>query len=221
MRINKNGAVAHHFFNGFATAPFNENYLFSGWVINPDNVQIINNEFIMPAHDVTVTPVCTEMVGESEVLLARDEPVGDKLAERPDGGFLPAIIRVSEGMAPGMAVSVYGDYFTDKETGEGKVWVKMCDGDGNEWVIMPEQVDTYGQFLRFIWPDYIDPEVYIIKVLNDGGESWSVQEGYVNMPDGQWSNDRGAYTGMEINIFGRNLDASQYGGVENTLIRVI
>jgi|GEM_PF-6384159 len=150
--------------------------------------------------------------------LSRRVPFGDIYAKNSNDEPLPAITKVSEGMAPGMAVSVFGEHF------DGKVWVKMSDGI-NEWVIMPEQIDSYGQYLRFIWPDYITPGVYTIQVSNDDGENWSVQEGYVNAPNGQWSNDSGIYTGIEVNLYGRNLDARQYDksiiGDSPTMVRVI
>jgi|GEM_PF-4587751 len=156
------------------------------------------------------------ILGDIITDLDRREPSGNIYATIPGSDdILPAIIRVSEGMKPGNAVSIYGEYFTRRSR------VKLSDGI-NEWVIIPDQIDSAGQYIRFIWPDYIPAGVYVVKVsTNDSDGTWSVQEGYLNRPDGQWTNDLRAYTGMEINLFGRNLDASQFGGTENTKVRVI
>jgi len=173
-------------------------------------VRIKGAGHVLPSEPVSVTILQTTIDGVTPITdLSRKEQDGNKYAKNPNsdpkyfGKPLPAIVKVSEGMGQDEAVTVFGEYFT------GKVWVKMSD-ENNEWVIMPEQIDTYGQFVRFVWPDYIPPGIYVIQVSNDDGVTWSVQEGYVNMPNGQWSNDPGIYTGMEVNLFGRNLDARQY-----------
>ena len=99
----------------------------------------------------------------------------------------PAIIKISEGVGPGDAVSVYGEYLT------GDLLVSLVEA-GLE--IEPVQTDPEGQFLRFIYPEDLAPGVYTLKVSNDGGKSWSAQERVLNGPDGQWASDEGTYTGM-------------------------
>ena len=125
---------------------------------------------------------------------------------------LPAIIRVSEGVGQGNAVSVYGEYFI------GTMLVKLEEANVT---IAPVQVDPYGQYLRFIYPETLAPGVYTLRVSNDNGATWSTQSAVLNGPDGRWLSDAGTYTGMEMSLYGRNLDAHQYGGTANAELRFV
>jgi len=128
------------------------------------------------------------------------------------GEKAPGIIKISEGVGPGDAVSVYGEYLT------GDLLVKLEEANRE---IIPVQTDPDGQFLRFIWPDDVTPGVYTLKVSNDGGKSWCTQERWLNAPDIQWAADAGTYTGMTMEIIGRCFDAAQYGGTSNTKVRLV
>ena len=125
---------------------------------------------------------------------------------------LPAIIRVSEGVGQGNAVSVYGEYFI------GTMLVKLEEANVT---IAPVQVDPYGQYLRFIYPDTLAPGVYTLRVSNDNGATWSTQSAILNGPDGRWLSDAGTYAGMEMSLYGRNLDARQYGGTTQAALRFV
>jgi len=180
-----------------------------------------NNDIHTLASDEVVIRIIDTTIANAAVENLDRRAVTDLYAMKGDGSPLPAITRLSDGVGKGNAVTVYGAFLAGH-----RPLVQLSDGKGFELEIMPIQVDPYGQYLRFIWPDDLAAGVYIVKASNDNGLNWSVQEGYLNRPDASWVSDPGAYTGMEINLFGRNLDARQYDkSIENsespTMVRVV
>ena len=172
-----------------------------------------------PSCDVTFAPVKARYVklaglGPYDMLTIQGGLFVHKYVSDGSVSEAPAIIRVSEGVGPGNAVGVYGEYFL------GGVTVTMvgAGADGADVAVRPEQVDPYGQFLRFIWPENVAPGVYPVTVTTAGGTSKPVS---VNKPDVRWASDPGVYDGMTLELYGRNLDASEYGGVSGTEVRFV
>lgn len=128
----------------------------------------------------------------------------------------PVIFRVSEGIAPGKTVSIYGEYLT------GTVKVKFIGKNGillGNTTYSPVQQDKKGQFLRVILPVDASPGVYAIYVSNENG--WCKKPAYLNNPDPRWLTDTEAWPGMTLRILGRNLDASEYKGIQKTEIKLV
>lgn len=129
-------------------------------------------------------------------------------------GVSPVIIKVSEGVAPGKVLSLYGENFT------GTVKVKFVE---TGTVVDPVQQDAAGQYVRVQFPS-IAAGAYTLKISNDGGTTWSDNPNhtvYVNAADPRWLSDTSGYAGMQLELFGRNLDASEYGGTKNTQVRLV
>lgn len=128
-------------------------------------------------------------------------------------GNVPVIFRVSEGIAPGKTISVYGEHMT------GKVMMKFVDQTSkvlaNRQAI---QTDSSGQFSRFVFPE-VTPGVYAIYIQNDKG--WSEKPVYLNKPDPRWISEEQAYPRLSMKLFGRNLDASEYKGKQQTEIKLV
>jgi hypothetical protein len=124
----------------------------------------------------------------------------------------PVIYTISESISPGTLLSIYGDFLADKP----EIDLIIINGKAAAR-ISPIQTDTNGQFLRAIFPQ-ITPGVYQIRVSSKSGIS--KQQVYINKATPRWVSDERAYPGMKMKLFGRNLDASQYGGIKNSEIRL-
>jgi hypothetical protein len=134
----------------------------------------------------------------------------------PEAGQVPIVLRVSEGIAPDKTVAVYGEYMT------GKVAVKFVKSDGSllgRITYSPVDQDVNGQYIRAVLPLVAKAGVYAIYVSNKNG--WSKNAVFLNKPDPRWLTDFAAWQGMKLMIMGRNLDASEYGGKQNTRVRLI
>ncbi len=123
----------------------------------------------------------------------------------------PVVFRVSEGVAPGGTVSLYGADLT------GAVKVKFIEA-GNT-VVDPIQTDPDGQFARVQAPD-VAPGVYSMVASSDGGTTWG-KPALLNVPDPRWLSEEQGYPGLEMKLMGRNLDAREYGGQGKTGIQFV
>ena len=126
----------------------------------------------------------------------------------------PAVVfRVSEGIRPGTAFSLYGEYL------DGPCDVRFLAPDGSVLATQKAvQTDPDGHFLRAIFPA-IEPGVYRLSVHNSAG--WSEQKPNINRADPRWLSDDRAYPGMKLKLIGRNLDAAEYGGKTATQVRLV
>lgn len=125
---------------------------------------------------------------------------------------VPGVFRVSEGVRPNAVVSLYGEYLT------GTAAVRFLKADGTVASTQPAiQTDPGGHFCRVVFPA-IPPGAYQLAVRN--GVGWSTQTIYVNRAEPRWISEERAYPGLSIKVIGRNLDASEYNGRQNTEVRM-
>ena len=123
----------------------------------------------------------------------------------------PVVFRVSEGVAPGATVSLYGADLT------GALKVKFIEA-GN-MIEDPIQTDPDGQFARVQAPA-VAPGVYTMVASNDGGATWG-KPALLNLPDPRWLSEEQGYPGLDMKLMGRNLDAREYGGQGKTEIQLV
>ena len=125
----------------------------------------------------------------------------------------PMVFRVSEGVRPNALVSLYGEYLTATPT------VRFVRSDGTVAATQTSvQTDRGSHFCRVVFPD-ITPGSYRLAVSNGAG--WSTQTIFVNRADPRWISEERAYPGLPLKLIGRNLDASEYGGKQNTHVRLV
>jgi hypothetical protein len=129
------------------------------------------------------------------------------LASQPS----PVVFRVSEGVAPGGIVSLYGEDLT------GDLQVRVAE---TGTVVKPVQQDAAGQFARFVMPESA-PGVYTLRVSNDGGKTWASKSICLNGPTPRWLSEETAYPRMRLQLIGRNLDAAEYHGISKTEVRLL
>lgn len=111
----------------------------------------------------------------------------------------PVVFRVSEGVAPGGIVSLYGEDLT------GDLRVRVAE---TGTVVKVVQQDVVGQFVRFVMPESA-PGVYTLQVSNGSGQTWASKPVCVNRPAPRWISEEAAYPGMRLQLMGRNLDAAE------------
>ena len=127
--------------------------------------------------------------------------------------FLPVLFRLDEGVRPGETLTLYGEYLT------GTLEVKFVEKNGKlAATTTPVQIDEKGHFCRILFPN-ITAGVYAVYVRNKSG--WSKRPLYVNRAYPRWISEDRAYAGMKLKLFGRNLDASEYGGKSSTAVRFV
>lgn len=123
----------------------------------------------------------------------------------------PVVFRVSEGVAPGGIVSLYGEDLT------GDLRVRVAE---TGTIVKAVQQDVAGQFVRFVMPKS-NPGVYTLQVSNDGGKTWGSNPVFVNRPTPRWISEEAAYPEMRLQLMGRNLDAAEYHGISRTEVRLV
>ena len=125
----------------------------------------------------------------------------------------PVVFRASEGVAPGTVLSLYG------ESLQGVTTVRFLRRDGSEAASpKPVQTDPNGHFCRVVLPA-ITPGVYRLRVETTNGAAAKLL--FVNRADPRWLSEERAYPGMKLKLLGRNLDAAEYGGRQNTELRFV
>ncbi len=120
----------------------------------------------------------------------------------------PIVFRVSEGVRPNATVSVYGEYFT------GTPRVRFLRKDGSVATDQPAlQTDPAGHFCRVVFPA-LNPGAYTLCVGNDAG--LAARNTIVNRTEPRSISEEGDYPGLRLKLIGRNLDAAEYNGAQNT-----
>ncbi len=125
---------------------------------------------------------------------------------------VPIVWKVSEGVRPNAIVSLYGEYLT------GSPQVRFMGRDGQVVATKSAiQTDPGGHFCRVTFPP-IAPGAYKLSIKNETG--WSTQPLWVNRAAPRWLSAERAYSGLQLKLLGRNLDAGEYNAVRNTQIRL-
>lgn len=127
---------------------------------------------------------------------------------------VPIVFRISEGIRPNSLISLYGEYLT------GAPNVKFVQKDGTVAAsVNAVQTDPAGRFCRVVFPPSIAQGSYAVYVQNANG--WSANPLYINKADPRWISEERTYAGLKMKLMGRNLDASQYGGLSNTWVQLV
>ncbi len=124
----------------------------------------------------------------------------------------PVIIKASEAVKPGAVFSLYGEGLP---AGQTTITFQSQNGGGSQLPVI--QSDPNGQFARVLLPAGESTEDATLIVQNPYGQ---VQVP-VNQAKPTWLSDEAAYPGLPLQIFGRNLDASEFGGHGVTQVRLV
>lgn len=126
----------------------------------------------------------------------------------PVASTAPVIFKTSEAVKPGDLLSLYGDGMQPDT-----VTVSLSDGR-----LLPiVQTDVQGHFLVVDVPDDIQADIFEVEVANSYGSTMVL----VNSPDPRWILDELAFKGMTAGVYGRNLDASEFGAPKETSVRLV
>lgn len=135
----------------------------------------------------------------------------------------PVIIRTSEAIKAGEVLSLYGGGMAEAET---SIWIQELTGasvpnvpslSAIELTTAQREADG-GRFARAVVPTSLDDGVYAVWAENSYGLSAPT---VVNGAEPRWMPDHEAYAGMDVRLFGRNLDAAEFGGTTNTQVRLV
>jgi len=134
---------------------------------------------------------------------------------------VPFLLKVSDGIAPGRSFSINGEGIYPTATN-----VAMAlDTSGNSPSVPPTdaiyppviQTDKDGHFAVVRMPAGLSPGVYNVWVANNQGWSACAK---LNAARALFISDYQAYSGLDIEVVGRNFDQSEFGGITATQVRL-
>ena len=140
-------------------------------------------------------------------------------------GKPPVIIMATDGVYAGSSFSLNGyAFFGDDENFAVAMAPSVSSSDSP--VIPPagaialtvQQLDEEGEFVVLEMPKSADPGVYNVWVRNDKG--WS-KPYKLNAARSLFMSEYEVFAGLDIQVVGRNFDSSEFGGTENTQVRLV
>lgn len=146
------------------------------------------------------------------LLAAMPASMNAQVGANPTWNQAPVILKTSEAVKPGAVFSLYGEGLPSGHT--TITYHSENDEDSQLPVI---QSDPNGQFARVLLPAGSSTEDATLIVQNPYGQT----EVPVNQANPTWLSDEAAYPGLHLQIFGRNLDASEFGGHGRTQVRLV
>ena len=161
---------------------------------------------------------CCFLAGVAGILLL---PCASANAQLTNSSGSPVILKVSDGVAAGRSFSVNGEGFY----GSGMDVAIAPDSTGQSPATPPAnanhpaiiQTDKDGHFIIARLPAGWLPGVYNVWVANSQGWSPCAK---LNAARALFMSDYEAYSGVEIEVVGRNFDPGEFGGTNTTRARL-
>jgi hypothetical protein len=121
----------------------------------------------------------------------------------------PVVFKTSEAVKPGGLLNLYGG---DLESGQTVI---QLEGDGRQLPILNSDGSS---FVTTALPDDLLAGVYVLRVRNSAG--WSAPVA-INAAIPHWTSEETSFSGLPLRLFGRNLDAAEYGGKTHSELRLV
>jgi Endopolygalacturonase len=137
---------------------------------------------------------------------------------------VPILLRVTDAVKPGELLTIYGEGL---HSSAGNLQIAVSPAPGpvslpqppvDAYMLTPIFSDPDGHFTTAVLPGDAAPGVYAVWVQNDYG--WS-QPILLNAARPQWISESAAFAGLQLKVVGRNLDSREFGGLAQTLVRLV